>query len=194
MIGNVSIDLSLSNIWRSWYRFRRGKKPTADIDRFSYYLEENLASLHADLTSGNYRHGEYRSFTVMENKKRDISVAGIRDRVVHRLLYDYLNEIYDKTFIFDVWSCRKKKGLVKAIDRAEEFLRENSESFVWRADIKKFFDNVSHRKLLEILAQKIQDDATFALLKKIIESYSVNENRGIPIGNLTSQIFFKYLS
>jgi len=180
--------LSISNIWRSWYRFRRGKKPTHDIDTFSYFLEENLARLHTDLIFGNYRHGGYRSFTVTENKKRDISVAGVRDRVVHRLLYDYLNDIYDKTFIFDVWSCRKNKGLVKAIDRAEEFLRKNPSGYIWRADIKKFFDNVSHEKLLEILTVKT-DSAVFPLLKNVIESFLASENRGIPIGNLTSQLF-----
>lgn len=58
MMGN-SIDISLANIWRAWYKFRSGKKVTAELDRFSYYLEENLCTLFADLQKGVYRHGGY---------------------------------------------------------------------------------------------------------------------------------------
>ena len=173
-MGSVSIDLSLSNIWQSWYQFRKGKRPTKELERFSYYLEENLQNLRLDLGSQNYHHGGYNKFIITDSKRREISVASIRDRVIHRLLYDYLTDIYDKTFIFDVWSCRKGKGLVGAIERTQKFLRKYPGSFVWRTDIKKFFDNVDHKTLLEILAIKISDSKTFWLLRKVIKSYSVS--------------------
>ncbi|MCK9186315.1 reverse transcriptase [Candidatus Gracilibacteria bacterium] len=117
MIGNESIDLSLKNIWESWFAFRKGKKATDELHSFQYYLEKNLYELFEDLNSGKYRHGEYRKFIVCDNKRREISVANIRDRIVHRLVYDYLEKIYDKTFIYDAWSCRKGKGLIGAIER-----------------------------------------------------------------------------
>ena len=123
MIGNESIDLSLKNIWQSWFDFRKGKKVTSDLDNFQYSLEKNLYQLWEDLNTGTYRHGRYRKFMVCDNKRREISVAVIRDRVVHRLLYNYLEKIYDKTFIYDGWSCRKGKGLLGAIERASSFLK-----------------------------------------------------------------------
>ncbi|MFH2018483.1 MAG: hypothetical protein ABII98_00665, partial [bacterium] len=132
-MGNVSIDLSLNNIWESWFRFRRGKNKTNEIENFQYYLEENLWRLHNDLNESRYIHGQYRHFIINDSKRRDIAVATIRDRVVHRLLYDYLVKVYDKTFIFDAWSCRKNKGLIGAIDRTEKFFRKYPKSFVWRA-------------------------------------------------------------
>lgn len=185
------MDLSLENIWRSWFKFKKGKKYNSKMHIFQYNLEKNLKSLYYDLNNGNYKHGEYRKFTVCDNKKREISVCPIRDRIVHRLIYDYLCGIYDKTFIYDAWSCRKRKGLTKALERTQKFLRENPNSYIWRADIKKFFDNVNHGKLEKILRLKIKDEKDIDLLKKIIDSFNSSNKNGISmaIGNLTSQIF-----
>ncbi len=176
-MGSVSIipdiDLSLANIWQGWFKFRRGKVKTPELEIFTYSLEENLRQLYFDLVSGRYHHGGYRKFIVTDNKRREISVASIKDRVVHRLLYEYLTRIYDKTFIDDVWSCRKGKGLLGAILRTQKFLRRYSNSFVWRADIRKFFDHVDHNTLLRVLSLRINGIA-FNLLKEVIESYSIS--------------------
>lgn len=170
-MGNVSIEVSLENIWKCWFLFRRGKKPTFDIDSFEFFLEENLRRLQSDLGSGYYRHGGYRSFIVSDNKKRKVSVASVRDRVVHRILYEYLAGLYDQVFIYDVWSCRKRKGLVGAIERTQEFFRRYPSGFVWRADIRKFFDSVDHQILKRIISFRISDPLAFILLNEVIDSY-----------------------
>lgn len=189
-MGKVSIDLSISNIWHCWHRFKHGKRQTQQLELFSYYLEKNLWHLHEDLMRGSYSHGGYTYFTVVDNKRRNIAVASIRDRIVHRLLYEYLTIVYDRTFIFDAWSCRKGKGLVGAIERAEQFLKRFPDSYVWRADITKFFDSMDHYLLITILCRKIQDHWALYLLDEVVNSYAVKYRlRGIPIGNLTSQIF-----
>lgn len=166
------IDLSLKNIWESWFAFRRGKQPSHEIESFSYNLEARLWKLYQDLQNGTYCHGGYHSFTVFDNKQRTILVAEVRDRVVHRLVYQYMVDLYDKTFYFDVWSCRKHKGLVGAIERAQSFLEAYPKSFIWRADITKFFDHVNHDTLLVLLAQKINDPTALRILEKIISSHS----------------------
>lgn len=202
-MGNVSIDLGLENIWRSWFKFKKGKRKTRELDHFQYFLEKNINELFNDLNSGSYRHGGYQKFVVTDNKRREISVAGIRDRVVHRLMYEYLVELFNKDFIEDVWSCRKGKGLVGAIEKTQEFLKKYPRSFVWRSDVRKFFDSIDHNFLKEIIARKITEKKGIILIEKIIDSFSLTavtesvlkvENkaeirRGIPIGNLTSQIF-----
>ncbi len=183
--------LSLKNIWESWLRYRKGKKVSRELLVFQYNIEENLQNLFFDLNDGTYQHGGYRTFIVTDNKTREISVAGIRDRVVHRLMYDYLNGIYDETFVYDAWSCRTDKGLTAAIIRAQKFFRQVPGGFVWRADVKKFFDSVNHDVLLGILLRRVKDPKTFQLTEKIIRSFSKEKERsvGMPIGNLTSQIF-----
>jgi len=190
-MGNVSINLSLANIWKSWYDFKKGKNKTSELECFTYFLENNLYSLFNDLNNSNYKHGDYKKFVVCDNKRREISVASIRDRVVHRLVYNFLTEVYDKKFIFDLWSNRKNKGLVGAIKRTSYLSQKYKNSFIWRADIKKFFDNVNQAILIKILKLKINQETDLNILKEIISSYSSSRwgAIGLPIGNLTSQIF-----
>lgn len=171
-MGNSCINLNLSNIWQSWFAFSKGKRKTKELDCFTYYLEQNLQKLCFDLNTGVYKHGGYKIFIVNDNKRREIKVANIRDRIIHRLLYEYLYEIYDKTFIYDAWSCRKEKGLFGAIKRTQNFLNKYQYSFIWRADISKFFNNVNQQTLLEILSLKIKDIKAMNILKEIIVSCS----------------------
>jgi len=127
---------------------------------------------------------------VTDSKKRKIAVANIKDRIIHRLIYEHLVPIFDKTFIFDVWSCRKNKGLTMAIERTQKLFRGQKNFYCWRADIEKFFDNIDHKLLIKLLFRKVTGSRTRRLLKMIINSYTSNKGgQGIPIGNLTSQIF-----
>ncbi len=174
MMGSVSIVLSVPALWRCWLRFARGKKRTPELEHFRFHIEKNLTTLHCELRDGTYRHGSYLSFCVNDTKTREIAVASIRDRFVHRLLYEHLVNIYDKTFIYDVWSCREEKGLLAAIERAQDFLAKNSNGFFWRGDVRKFFDSVDHATLLRILGRRINDDVTVRLLEKVIDSYTTN--------------------
>jgi len=173
-MGKVSINLSLTKIWQSWYLFRRSKKIAPELDKFQYYLEKNLFNLCLELKNGKWSHGRYREYVVYDNKKRKISVALIRDRIVHRLIYEFLVNIYDKAFDYDVWSCRKGKGLWGAINRTQKLANKYIGSFVWRADIKKFFDNVDHDTLKNVLKRKITCCKTLEILGKIIDSYARN--------------------
>ncbi len=174
MMGSESIDVSLENIWRSWFAFRKGKKWSKDLHEFQYLLEENLFTLHQDLICGQYKHGGYQTFMVCDNKRREVSVSTIRDRVVHRLIYDYLVKIYDKTFIYDAWSCRKGKGLMACIERTQSFLKSHPRGYIWKADVKKFFDSVDQQILLSLLARRVKDRVVYKLLVEIITSFALN--------------------
>ena len=172
MMGSEVIGLELKDIWKAWFAFRKGKRMSEGMHEFQYSLESNLFELFQDLNNGVYTHGPYRQFVVCDNKRREISVSSVRDRVVHRLLYDYLVPIWDKTFIYDAWSCRKGKGLLGAIERTQSFLRSFPQAYVWRADIKKFFDSVNHEVLLKILARRTKDASAMGLAKKVIKSFT----------------------
>ena len=177
-MGNDFIDFGLGNVWKAWTEFRKGKRVTDELHTFQYYLEKNLHTLHKDLKDGTYRHGAYKQFMECDNKRREISVAPIRDRVVHRLLYDFLVPIWDKTFIYDAWSCRKNKGLLGAIERTQSFMRRFPEAYVWKGDVEKFFDNIDHKNLLQIFSRRIKDKRAYALLREVVESYKVDKMGG----------------
>lgn len=183
-----SINISLSDIYRSWYAFRAGKRLSRAIITFEYNLEDNLAQLAKDLQSKHYRHGAYKRMVVNDSKRRTIAVASVRDRVVHRLLYDYFVPLMDPRFDYDVWSCRMGKGLQGAIDRSQSLLQNYPDAWIWRSDVTKFFDSVDHSELRQAVRHFVSDDIALELLDRVIESYQTSPNRGIAIGNLTSQI------
>ncbi len=165
-----------------------------DVIVFSQKVEKNLFNLICDLKSENYVHGQYIRFCVHDPKKREISKAPVRDRVLHHAICRMLVDIFDKTFIFDSYSSRKEKGTHLAIHRLQEFakkLSRNHTKTVWalQLDVRKFFDSVDHEILLSLLKKKIKDKKVLKLLERIINSFEVSAGKGIPLGNLTSQLF-----
>ena len=173
MTDKSSIDLSLTNVWRSWRAFRAGKKPSRAILFFESNLEQNLLRLCYDLNNKLYVHGGYDHKIVKEKKRRDIAVATVRDRVVHRMLYDFLVPIVDKKLDYDVWSCRRGKGLSGALTRCSQLLRAHYDGWVWRADIVKFFDNVQHDILRDCVMRQVTDKTALYLFDKVIASYKI---------------------
>lgn len=142
------------HIYAAWRVFRKGKRPSRHIDEFAYYLERNITELTTQINKKTYRHGGYQRIVVSDKKRRDLAVATVRDRVIHRYIYDQLVARFDKSFDPDVWSCRQGKGLHRALDRTRQLLVCHADSYVWRADITKFFDHVHHDILRAELARR----------------------------------------
>jgi retron-type reverse transcriptase len=167
----------MDGLWNAWHNFRRGKKFSYEIAAFEFRLLDNLFALHQDIVTRSYRHGSYRHIEIAEKKRRDLAVATIRDRVVHRLLYDYLVHVFDRRFMFDVWSCRKEKGLIGCITRTQELFRKHSDGFFWRSDVVKFFDHVRHDVLTQALERCIENSDARWLLHKVIASYQSEKSK-----------------
>lgn len=173
-----SCDISMNGIWQAWQGFRRGKKISYEIIIFESHLLDNLFDLQRDLITGKYVHEGYRHVQITEKKRRDLAIASIRDRVVHRLLYDFLVLNFDKQLIFDVWSCRKGKGLIVCIERTKKLLYKDQNGFFWRCDIEKFFDHVRHDVLILSVFRRITDSNARWLLKEVIDSYQSEKIAG----------------
>src|SRR5690606_8733655 len=118
------LDTSYAAVYRAWLNFRKGKQSSQAIDAFASSLEANIFQLSREIRTGHYRHGGYLKVTVQEKKRRNLAVTTVRDRVVHRLLYNYLVNKFDRSFDYDVWSCRKNKGLHKCLDRTKTLLNK----------------------------------------------------------------------
>lgn len=191
MFGNIT---SLKNLFRAWNEFKRGKLKKQDIVQFSPDLEGQIFHLYRDLQNENYHHGLYESFYICDPKRRHIHKPIARDRVLHHAIFRIIEPIFDKTFIFDSFSSRKNKGVHKAHKRFKKFawwLSRNNTRAVWilKCDIKKFFDSVDHNILLKIISEKVKEEKTIHLLAQIIRSFETRPDKGIPLGNLTSQLF-----
>ena len=191
---------SFENLHSAYLKARRCKRYRNEVLKFTYNLEENLLWLQEKLLKQAYQHGGYREFIVHDAKKRKIKAASFRDKVVHHALYSIIEPIFDKGFIFDSFACRKGKGTHKGIKRLETFLKSFSDSivgaelnekriFCLQCDISKYFENIGHEILIKLLEKKICDKKTLWLARIIIESNNKEGGKGIPIGNLTSQLF-----
>jgi len=180
----------IENLFLAWKKFVRGKRGKKDVQEFELYLEDNLFLLHSQLADGTWKHGGYKSFNVCDPKSRQIHKASVADRVIHHAIVRVIEPIFDKSFIFDCWSCRQGKGTHGAVLRCHELLdklHNHNRNTVWilKCDIKKYFASINHEILLELLDKKISDDRALCLLDQIVASFCL----GIPLGNLTSQLF-----
>lgn len=178
----------------AWQEFIKGKRGRKDVQDLSLNLMDNILSLHYDLANHTYKHRDYQAFSINDPKPRDIHKASVRDRLLHHAIYRILYLSFDKTFISDSFSCRLGRGTHKASNRFRYFFRKvnkNNVKICWvlKCDIKKFFENINHRILLKILGKYIPDMDIIWLLERIIYSFSKDLGRGLPLGNLTSQLF-----
>ncbi len=185
---------SLENLCTAWSAFKIGKEQRQDVREFGFCLEDNLFALYEDLQSGRYRHGQYTSFLLHDPKLRFIQKATVRDRVVHHAVARVLTPLFDPMFIHNSYANRNGKGSHAAVRRFRTCawkLSRNNTKTVWvlQCDIRKFFASVDHAVLLSLLARRVRDNKAISLLEEIIRSVNTEQGVGIPLGNLTSQLF-----
>ncbi len=155
---------------------------------------QNVLALHQDLATGAYHHSGYHHFKIADPKPRDIHKASVRDRLLHHALYRKLYPFFDRTFIPDSYSCRLGKGTHRAMAAFRRYAYQASKNhtktlWVLKCDIRKFFASIDHHILLAILRRYLPDERTLSLLKNVIASFhSTAPGRGLPLGNLTSQL------
>lgn len=195
--------ISFKNLLLAARYAQKGKRFKSSTALFNLNLEKELLRLQKEIKDMAYRHGKYTDFFIYDPKKRLISAAPYRDRVVHHALCNIIEPIFDRSFIYDTYACRTGKGVHKAVDRYTQYARRYR--YVLKCDIQKYFQSIDHEILLKIIFRKITCAKTLWLIETIIRSrndrssplYFWGDNlftpfersKGIPIGNLTSQFF-----
>lgn len=187
--------IKLDNLLATWERFLRGKRHKKDVMIFQARLADNLINLYRSLVNYTYIHGPYSAFNISDPKPRNIHKAAVYDRLLHHLIYKELYPYFDKKFIYDVYSCRENKGVHRALNRFRYFARKVSKNnsrtcFILKCDIQKFFANIDHQTLIKILKRHISDPQIIWLIERVVFSFSsYRSGIGLPLGNLTSQLF-----
>ena len=185
---------SCENLLASWKEFRRNKRSKQDVLEFQSHLMHNILSLHRDLVTEQYTHGPYHPFSINDPKPRNIHKATVRDRLLHHAIYRKLYPFFDRTFIADSYSCREGKGTHRALDTFRTYARKVSKNhtrtcWVLKCDIRKFFASIHHETLYCILRRSIPDKRILWLIERVVGSFHVVPGVGLPLGNLTSQLF-----
>jgi RNA-directed DNA polymerase len=197
---------SFDSLYHAYLAARKGKRNRAEVAAFTFNLEDELFALQAELRAFMYVPGAYRSFVVHEPKRRLISAAPFRDRVVHHALVQVIEPLFERRFIFDSYANRKGRGTHAALDCFTYFARRFR--YVLPCDVREFFPSIDHAILRGQLAHVIRDDSTLWLCDRILDSgagvlageytpvcfsgddlFALARPRGLPIGNLTSQFW-----
>ena len=196
---------------RAFRNARKQKRYRDEVLTFSNDLDANLLRIQAELEAGTFRFGPYRRHWVYVPKKRMVMALPFDSRIVQWAVYQELNPFFDRMMIEDSYACRVGKGSLAAAERLQYWLRftegKPGQWYALKLDISKYFYRVDHTVLLEILGARIQDKRLMALLDSIIncegerfglprftEPDNLPEEKwltdvGMPIGNLTSQLF-----
>lgn len=196
------------NLHQAYLKARKGKRYRIEVMKFTNRLEENLIQIQNELMWKTYRVGKYREFFVHEPKKRLIMALPFRDRVVQWAIYRVLNPYLEKGFIQDSFACRVGFGTHKAVDRLQYWLqymnRRHDRFYALKMDISKYFYRIDHDVLMDILCRRIGDNDLLWLLETIVRCEHTKfgiplsdhefegervSGLGMPIGNLTSQMF-----
>ncbi len=193
---NISYNdiISLENLYEAWAEFVNGKRHKRDVALFALNLSHNIFALHEELKNRTYRHGGYKAFAINDPKPRSIHKAHVRDRLLHHAVYRTLYRYFDKKFIFDSYSCRYAKGTHRALGRFRHFFNKVSHGnrrtcWVLKCDVRKFFASIDQGILLDICKRHLPDQDILWLMQDIVGSfYSTEAGKGLPLGNLTSQL------
>ena len=180
------------------------KRYRADVLSFNHDLEINLLGIQEELAARTYRPGPYKTFVIYEPKRRLISAAPYRDRVVHHALCNIVGPLFDARFIAACYANRRGKGTHKALDHFRILARRYR--YCLHADIEKYFPSMDHAVLKEAIRRKIKCRDTLWLIDTILDNSNEQEpvgryfegddlltpcvrRHGLPIGNLTSQLW-----
>lgn len=197
---------SWENLVLAWKKARKGKRGGAAAASFDFVAGEELLALEEELVADRYVPGAYQSFTIHDPKRRLISAAPFRDRVVHHALCNVLEPIFERRFIAHSYANRRGKGTHAALARCQALSRGHR--YFLLCDVEHFFAAIDHQVLLDLIARKVKDREVLSLCSRILaggaevhrDAYeaqlfpgddliSALRPRGLPIGNLTSQFW-----
>lgn len=199
------------NLFNAYKAAIKCKRYREDVMQYTDKLEENLIELQNEFIWKTYTVGRYNIFYVYEPKKRMIMSLQFKDRIAQHAIYSQLNPYFEKQFIYDSYACRVGKGTHKAVNRLHNWLKQTDRKpqkyYYLKLDISKYFYRVDHAILMQILERKIADKDLLHILSVIINCEDTKFGLplgvdigdvafdellgevGLPIGNLTSQMF-----
>ena len=183
------------NVVKAYKKARKCKRYRPTVLKFETDRELNLIRVIADLRNVTYHAGTYFVFKVFEPKERLIMALPFYDRVIQHAIVNIIEPIFEKRFVFHSYACRKDKGAHAASDTLSRWLynlqvRQGKKIYAIKADIHHYFQSIDHEVLKQEVRRYISDKAVLKLLDHIIDHNGIYpDGVGIPVGNLTSQLF-----
>ena len=157
-----------NDLFRAYEDARKNKRNTIAQLEFEKDAEHNLIELYHELLDGSYVPGKSICFLTHFPVLREVFASQFRDRVVHHLLFNYIAPIFEKTFIYDSYSCRKEKGTLFGVERLEHHIRSCTNNYthtayILKLDIQGYFMS----KAKKIISFSTRDELTIGQLEAI---------------------------
>ncbi len=178
------------NLLRAFHRAARGRRHQPVVQAFAVNLECHISGMLTGLERGEFAVGRFHQFLIRDPKQRVITAPEFSERVMHHAVMNVLEPILDRWLIADTYACRRGLGRERAVARAQQFTA--SGEWFLKLDVRKYFDSISHDRLLYFLRRKLADVQLLQLLERIIKGFRGNLGEGLPIGSLTSQHFANF--
>ena len=171
-VFTLSREQLLADLYQAYYDARRHKRHKPYQLRFEAHLEDNLQNLCEALYSRTYKPYPSTCFIITDPKKREVFAADFRDRIVHHLYYNYTHELYERTFIYDSYSCIRERGTHFGISRLEQHIRQESQHYtvpcyVMKMDISGYFMHINRQRLLDICLATLERMSVHRILKHV---------------------------
>ena len=179
----------------SFHKAAENKRFHEEVLAFSMSKEDELLRACEEVETLTYSQGPYTVFKVWEPKERIIMALPFFDRVIQHMIVNIIEPIFEKRFIFHSYACRKGKGAHEASDTLSKWLYElevvqGKKIYAIKGDIHHYFQSVAHDVLKKEIRRYISDKALLKILDRIIDHNGIfPPGVGIPVGNLTSQLF-----
>ena len=166
LFNTVQANISLEEVFEAYFSCRHNKRSTANAIAFEVDYEKNLLKLCEEINNSTYQVGRSIAFIVDKLVKREIFAADFRDRVVHHLIINKLNHLFEKQFIHDSYSCRTSKGTHFGIQRIDRFIRQCSanytkDCYILKLNLQSFFMSINkqilYKKIIAFINEKYQD-------------------------------------
>ncbi len=211
-------EFSLQALFRAYYDCRKHKRSTLQAIDFEFDLEKNLFELYEEILNDTYEIGKSICFIVTEPKPREVWAGAFRDRIVHHLIYNAIKDRFIGRFIDDTYSCIPNRGTLKGAQKAALYALEVTENYskkayYLKADIGNFFNSIDKCILFRELCKYVTEPWLVRLIEKVLfhdprnnvymkspkwlydllpsykSLFNTHPEKGLPIGNLTSQFF-----
>ncbi len=179
-----------ANLLVAFHRALRGKRDRDEVRRFSQNLERRLCELRAGIETDSLPLGRYTQFIIHDPKERIITAPCFEERVLHHAIMNVCEPVFERRLIADTYACRKGKGRIAALLRAQQFA--GSHTHFLKYDIRHYFDSISHAILKQQLATLFKDTPLLRLFGRIIDGFRSALGKGLPIGSLMSQHFANF--
>lgn len=179
--------ISSENMFLAFKEAKKGKANKRKVFDFELNLGENITNLITQIKNNTYKPKPYRKFTIREPKERIIFAPAFEDIVVQHSIYRVIYPIFEKTFITQSHGCRKNYGTHSASRYLQKSIKKYDENLYFlQLDIRKYFYSFNRDILKAMLEKKIKDKEFISLIMQFTE---YEEPKGVPIGNLLSQLF-----